>query len=378
MQEPITLEYASARSWWTRRRKVRLALTLAAVVAVSYLGYQGYREIRRRMTLLDKDPFIGPVDWWAIARSRTLLGHAWRLSSDPLQARRIVAGHASDPRVEVVSEFARSADVEVDLERTVEFADDGTLRLHVMVANNSSKPAVVAPLRLRASTSSLAGRGACVTFVGRHLLIGPAEWLRSITIERRMSGRFGWRGAGDFDGSSTAPGVTRDIVARILTEAAPASGSEWPFGPASEFTGAGEVRLFWVRWEGGTSQPTIGETAKFEALAPPIPADRVAVELSNRGAALLASGVRLLQPGQTARLPVSVSGIGANGCGIIFIHAYRMTLWVVIEDGAGQHWGKTEQRAPQGTLTAPYLPWPDAMLTPDEAQPKPWERLPNP
>ena len=241
VQEPITLEYASARSWWTRRRKVRLALTLAAVVAVSYLGYQGYREIRRRMTLLDKDPFIGPVDWWAIARSRTLLGHAWRLSSDPVQARRIVAGHASDPGVEVVSEFARSADVEVDLERTVEVADAGTLRLHVTVTNNSPKPAVVAPLRLRASTSSLAGRGACVMFVGRDLLIGPAEWSRSITIGRPMIGRFGWPSPGHLDGLSTTPGQTRDMVAHVLGEAAPTSGSDWPFGPASEFTGAGEV-----------------------------------------------------------------------------------------------------------------------------------------
>jgi abhydrolase domain-containing protein 14 len=81
MSGPVTLRYARAQKRWTRRRiGVLLAMAIAAVV-LSGLGYFGVLVLHPRVARLNKDPRIGPVDWFAVLRSATLINVAWQLSS---------------------------------------------------------------------------------------------------------------------------------------------------------------------------------------------------------------------------------------------------------------------------------------------------------
>ncbi len=83
MSGPVTLRYARAPKRWTRRRiAVLVAMAIAAVV-VSGLGYFGVLVVRPSVDRLNKDPRIGPVDWFAVLRSATLIKVAWQLSSPP-------------------------------------------------------------------------------------------------------------------------------------------------------------------------------------------------------------------------------------------------------------------------------------------------------
>jgi hypothetical protein len=80
-QLTIDLRYARRQDQWTRRRIALVLTSLAAVLAISAIGYLVARDLRARAARLDKDSRIGPVDWWAVARSTTLIKTAWQLSS---------------------------------------------------------------------------------------------------------------------------------------------------------------------------------------------------------------------------------------------------------------------------------------------------------
>jgi hypothetical protein len=78
MQDALTLPYARVHR--SRRRVlISVAMPVLLCAVASGLIYGAYR----RVTLLQHDARIGPVDWGAVLTSPTLLKAAWRLSTNP-------------------------------------------------------------------------------------------------------------------------------------------------------------------------------------------------------------------------------------------------------------------------------------------------------
>lgn len=165
MDATLTLPYAPGR-----RRPIRRAiLKLIPLVAVIGTGIWSYREISRRVAILESDPTIGPVDWPAVLTSPTLLKAAWQLSSKPKypDAMRILG--------------VEPGAVGVDLKLPIRW-QDGKARFEVVITNWGSRSLVVPPFRtggriprdvgcMGASVYALPG-----PFLGRGLqVVGPGE-----------------------------------------------------------------------------------------------------------------------------------------------------------------------------------------------------------
>jgi len=148
------LLYASRRKDHFLRRRAAVAVTLT-------LGITGcmwtYLHVRDRMSRLESDPAIGPVDWSAVLGSRTLLGAAWRLSGDP----------SAKEGINVLG--MKTGSIEIAAQRSLRYRD-GCVQMPVRICNTSDEELIIPPLRARGRVEARRGIPAFVQLVPSGIL----------------------------------------------------------------------------------------------------------------------------------------------------------------------------------------------------------------
>jgi hypothetical protein len=114
------------------------------LVGVVLLGWYVQGNVRGRIAVLAKHPCAGPIDWWCVVRSPSLLRLAWWLSSGPRNTREFLKG--SEAPGGIVLFGANSEYVEFGLSLPLHYAN-GQLAFSLEIKNTSSKRVLVPPLR---------------------------------------------------------------------------------------------------------------------------------------------------------------------------------------------------------------------------------------
>jgi hypothetical protein len=174
--EVVTLPYARPRRRWSRRHSAYVATLVLALVG----GYWGYREVARRVVTLERDSFVGPVDWPTVLVSWTRLKLAWRLSA----GRPTIAAFAIRSRA--LPGISEAGTVPDDITLTLGFPlhyADGEVTVKLMVANTGERDVIVPPLKVSGGRSvRITGYHAFGHWLGRGNVIVPAHESRGIEL----------------------------------------------------------------------------------------------------------------------------------------------------------------------------------------------------
>ena len=167
MDGAIPLAYAprDRRSAWRRFGKTAVVVGLAAAAAYSC------QTARQRIAVLQSDLQIGPVDWWAVATSPTLLRTAWTLSANPNNA--YAPGLQAPPGA-----------LEITPRTPLEY-HDGQLHFDLVIANRGPGALILPPLVV---AGELPAHEACqmsLAVVEPKSLLGPG--VRVIGAHRQTS-----------------------------------------------------------------------------------------------------------------------------------------------------------------------------------------------
>ncbi len=150
MDTPVTLPYAREPRYWTRRRVVALAITLVLTGALTTAGHFGHREFQRRLSLLNKNAYVGPVDWGTVFSSWTMMKTAWHLSSSVKNKLTLFM----PPRLTDVCLLGLDKAHRIDLRPSLHYSN-GKLHLTFDVRNGAAVPMLVPSFRLAYSSASV-------------------------------------------------------------------------------------------------------------------------------------------------------------------------------------------------------------------------------